>query len=101
MQPAPTVVLKRWDVWVVGTGLFGHYDDFHNSHYGAGQFTIGLDYRVMPHWLVGALADYTYTSGTWDGRNYSANTFRGGIYTSVWKGGLVRNFGRAAWDHCL
>lgn len=85
--PPPAVQPKRWDVWAVGTGLFGHYDNFGDGHYSAGQFSIGLDYRVTPHWLVGVIADYTYTTGTWDGRNFNANTFRGGLYTSVWKGG--------------
>jgi len=84
---APVVQRKRWDVWVVGTGLFGHYDNFNDNHYSAGQFTIGLDYRVTPHWLVGVLGDYTYTSGSWSGQHFSANTFRGGLYTSFWKGG--------------
>jgi uncharacterized protein with beta-barrel porin domain len=84
---SPAVQLKRWDVWAVGTGLFGHYDDFNNLHYAAGQFTVGLDYRVMPHWLVGILGDYTYASGSFAGRNFNANTFRGGVYTSVWHGG--------------
>ena len=69
---SPAVQLKRWDVWAVGTGLFGHYDDFDNLHYAAGQFTVGLDYRVMPHWLVGILGDYTYASGSFAGRNFLA-----------------------------
>ena len=86
-QPAPTLQQKRWDVWAVGTGLFGHYDNFDSERYSAGQFTIGLDYRVRPHWLVGVLADYTYTTGTLNGQNFHANTFRGGLYTSFWYGG--------------
>jgi uncharacterized protein with beta-barrel porin domain len=85
---APAVqAQKRWDVWAVGTGLFGHYDDFHDLHYGAAQLTLGLDYRVRPHWLVGVVTDYTYTSGRWNGQHFSANTFRGGLYTSFWNGG--------------
>jgi uncharacterized protein with beta-barrel porin domain len=83
---APAALVKRWDVWAVGTGLFGHYDP-HDQHYGAGQFTIGIDYRVTPHWLVGALTSYTYTSGTFNGQNFNANTFRGGLYTSYWNKG--------------
>jgi uncharacterized protein with beta-barrel porin domain len=87
-QSAPPVETKRWDVWAVGTGLFGHYDGgFNNERYSAGQFTIGLDYRVGSHWLVGVVADYTYTSGTWNGQDFKANTFRGGLYTSFWYGG--------------
>jgi uncharacterized protein with beta-barrel porin domain len=87
VAPAPELKEKRWDVWAVGTGLFGHYDNFHDNHYSAGQFTVGLDYRVTPHWLVGVVSDYTYTAGSWNGRNFTAYTFRGGLYTSFWKGG--------------
>jgi uncharacterized protein with beta-barrel porin domain len=87
-QSEPPLQTKRWDVWAVGTGLFGHYDSsFNNQRYSAGQFTIGLDYRVTPHWLVGIIGDYTYASGTWNGQDFNANTFRGGLYTSFWYGG--------------
>jgi uncharacterized protein with beta-barrel porin domain len=87
---APVPVLqKHWDVWAVATGLFGHYynDNFPSAHYAAAQFTLGLDYRVKPHWIVGVVTDYTYASGKWDGQDFTANTFRGGLYTSFWKGG--------------
>jgi uncharacterized protein with beta-barrel porin domain len=83
------VLQKHWDVWAVTTGLFGNFynNNFPSGHYAAGQFTLGLDYRVKPHWIVGVLTDYTIASGKWDGQDFTANTFRGGLYTSFWKGG--------------
>jgi hypothetical protein len=43
VAPAPAPLRKRWDVWVVGTGLFGHYNSFNDNHYSSGQFALGLD----------------------------------------------------------
>ena len=80
---------------------FSATTNFKGRHYAAGQFAVGLDYRVTPHWLVGMIGDYTYTSGTWDGRNFTANTFRGGVYTSVWKGGWYGTRPALTGNHCL
>jgi len=92
---AAPVVQKRWDVWAVGTGLFGHYDDFHDLHYGAAQLTLGLDYRVLPHWLVGIVTDYTYTSGRWEWRTLQREHFQGRTLHLFLEGRLVWNVGRS------
>jgi len=76
---------KRWDIWAIGTGVFGHYG---SGNADTGQITIGADYRITPTWIIGVLADYGYTTGTFRGSHFTANTFRGGLYTSWWHGGF-------------
>jgi hypothetical protein len=42
-QSAPPVQTKRWDVWAVGTGLFGHYDNsFNDQRYSAGHWSLDI-----------------------------------------------------------
>jgi hypothetical protein len=79
LAPNAPLQTNRWHLWAVGTGLFGQYDNsFNNQRYSAGQFTIGLDYRVKSHWLIGVIADYTYMSGTLNAQDFNGNTLRGG-----------------------
>jgi uncharacterized protein with beta-barrel porin domain len=75
---------KAWPLCRQNVGMSGQSEpDFSGimtvgsttSATSAGQFTKGLDYRVRSHWLVGVVADYTYTSGTWNGLDFNANTF--------------------------
>jgi uncharacterized protein with beta-barrel porin domain len=62
--------------------------------------TIGEDYLVTPNWLFGGLVNYGYTSGNVQNAHFDANTFRLGLYTSVWHGGwwgTLAGFGGATW----
>jgi outer membrane autotransporter protein len=58
-----------------------------------GAVLIGADYRVTPHFIVGAMFGYGHTDATLDtlGSTASADTYSPGIYASYSQGGWYAN----------
>jgi hypothetical protein len=69
--PQEVHVPQKWGVWLSGTGYM-------NSR-NIAQVSFGIDYRLAPHWLVGALATY------WQDRGGFA---QGGGYTAFYEKGF-------------
>ncbi len=68
VESEETNILGRWGVWASADGFLG---GGHNT----GGDTIGFDYRVRAHWLIGAYGSYWYNT---------RSSFGGGIYTAFY-----------------
>jgi outer membrane autotransporter protein len=80
---APTVKENKWGIWIVGTGYFGSFNGTDDrSDFTTGEVTLGLDYRLTPHWLVGVLGSYAGTHGNFEHGDFDVQSGRGGLYTS-------------------
>jgi autotransporter-associated beta strand protein len=71
--------------WVDGYGLFGKLSgssDTADLDYTIGGVSLGIDYRLAPHWLLGIAGGYAYTSLDFQGLSGSqtANTGQGALY---------------------
>jgi hypothetical protein len=76
-MPTEIRSLQRWGIWASGGG------SFNGASIGSGA--IGIDYRVMPHWLVGALAQVNGDQhNTWA---------QGGVYTAFFERGWYATAG--------
>jgi T5SS/PEP-CTERM-associated repeat protein/autotransporter-associated beta strand protein len=86
LAPGP---VNLWNVYVSGNVILGQ--GFSNPTAGlsyssstTGAVGVGADYKITPHWLVGAAFDYGHTNATLDtiGSNASVNTYSPAVYTS-------------------
>jgi outer membrane autotransporter protein len=62
--PAPLAPGPRWGVWVTGFGDFVNIDDegsIRGYNYTTGGVTVGIDYRVTDHFVVGFMGGYAHT----------------------------------------
>jgi outer membrane autotransporter protein len=71
--------------WLDGYGIFGDLDGGSNASdvdYKIGGTSLGIDYRLRDHLLIGAAAGYAYTDIDFGQRAGSANadTFHGALY---------------------
>jgi hypothetical protein len=73
-MPTEIRSLERWGIW----GSVGGYFD----HTSIGTGALGIDYRIMPHWLAGVYGqingDNSHNSHTWG---------QGGLYTAFFEKG--------------
>jgi hypothetical protein len=74
ITPNPTEVhsLDRWGMW----GGFDYFGDGHNLYQGS----FGIDYRVAPHWIVGADMRLGYVNG-----HSGLSVAQGGLYTAFYQ----------------
>lgn len=67
--------IRRWGVWAG----FNAYSDGRNLYYA----DLGIDYRIRPHWLIGADARL----GSVDRGNSGISLAQGGVYTAFYERG--------------
>ena len=89
---------RPWNIFVSGNVVLAQ--DFANaqsslSHHDntTGAMELGVDYRLDPHFLVGAFFGYGHTDGTLDDLNSTASvdTYSPGVYASYANGGWYAN----------
>ncbi len=87
-----------WNVFVSGNVVLAQ--DFSDASAGlshasetTGAVQLGADYRVTPHFLVGAMFGYGHTDATLDtlGSTASVDTYSPGVYASYSDGGWYAN----------
>ena len=81
---------NRWGVFVTGVGEFTNVGDTRNARgydLRTGGFTLGVDYKVTPNFVLGLDAGYARTSAdlTGDGR-VTVDGAKGGIYATYFTG---------------
>jgi len=89
---APAAPDNRWGAFLTGTGEFVNVDGTENARgydITTGGFTLGLDYKVTPHFALGVSAGYTGTSADLaDGGRVLVNGGKGGLYGTYFDGGF-------------
>jgi len=88
LQPTPG---NRWGVWVTGYGDFVNVDDEGSAqgyNYTTGGMTVGVDYRVTDHFLVGLMGGYAHTWTDLKPGNADVDTGWGGLYAGYFNKGL-------------
>jgi uncharacterized protein YhjY with autotransporter beta-barrel domain len=97
MMTAPEPA-NPWNVFISGNVVLAQ--DFSDAQSGlahddatTGSVQVGADYRITPHWLVGALFGYGHTDATLDtlGSTASVDTYSPGVYASYSNGGWYAN----------
>jgi autotransporter-associated beta strand protein len=88
---------NRWGVWVIGFGDFVTVDgDASGRGYNfiTGGVTLGLDYRVTDHLVIGAMGDYSHTwTALQPAGHLDADTGEGGFYATWYDHGIYLNTG--------
>ncbi len=82
---------NRWGVFISGTGEWvnvGNTDNARGYDLTSGGFTLGIDYKVSPHFAIGLAAGYTGTTAdlTDRGRIFT-NGGKLGLYATAFAGG--------------
>lgn len=89
LQPAPG---NRWGVWVTGYGDFVDVDSeglARGYNYTTWGLTVGIDYRVTDHIVVGLMAGYAHTwTDSKPGGSIDVDTAWGGLYAGYFNQGL-------------
>ena len=88
LQPTPG---NRWGVWVTGYGDFVNVDDqglAQGYNYTTGGMTVGVDYRVTDHFLVGLMGGYAHTWTDLKPGDADVDTGWGGLYAGYFNKGL-------------
>jgi outer membrane autotransporter protein len=88
LQPAPE---NRWGVWVTGYGDFVNVDDdglAKGYRYTTGGMTVGIDYRVMDHFVVGLMGGYAHTWTDLRPGSVDVDTGWGGVYAGYFNHGF-------------
>jgi len=88
LQPAPG---NRWGVWVTGYGDFVNVDDdglARGYRYTTGGMTVGIDYRVLDHFVVGLMGGYAHTWTDLRPGSIDVDTGWGGLYAGYFSRGL-------------
>jgi autotransporter-associated beta strand protein len=88
---------NRWGVWVTGFGDFVTVEGDANAsgyHFTTGGVTLGLDYRLTDHFVIGVLGDYSHTwTALQPAGHLGADTGEGGFYTTWYDLGIYVNAG--------
>jgi outer membrane autotransporter protein len=88
LQPAPE---NRWGVWVTGYGDWTNIDNeglARGYNYTTGGMTVGVDYRVLDHFVIGLMGGYAHTWTDLKPGSVDLDTGWGGIYTGYFNRGL-------------
>jgi outer membrane autotransporter protein len=86
--PAPEC---RWGVWVTGYGDFVDVDDqapAKGYNYTTGGLTVGVDYRVTNHFVVGLMGGYAHTWTDLKPGSVDVDTGWGGLYAGYFNQGV-------------
>jgi len=89
LRPGPE---NRWGVWVTGYGDFVNVEDagsVKGYDFTIGGMSLGVDYRLTPHFVVGAMGGYSHgwTDLTPSG-SIDDDTGWGGVYTGYFNHGF-------------
>jgi uncharacterized protein with beta-barrel porin domain len=88
---------NRWGVWVTGFGDFVTVNGDANTsgyRFTTGGVTLGLDYRLTDHFLIGVMGDYSHTWTTLPPAGHlDADTGEGGFYGTWYDHGIYVNAG--------
>jgi fibronectin-binding autotransporter adhesin len=91
----PTVETDRWGFFISGIGAFGDLDSAcpsRGSSFTTGGVTLGADYRVTNHLIVGAAADYANTASDLSGGgDLAIQGGKGSLYTTYYDRGFYVN----------
>ncbi len=87
---------SRWSTFVAGNVVLAdlsHSDDVEHQDYTTGSVQLGADYRLDPHFTVGALLAFGHTDATLDhnGSSATVDSYSAGIYGSYVDGGWYGN----------
>ena len=95
VRPEPT---DLWNFFIAGDAILarGYADSSvgtSNQNDTTGAMQLGVDYRVTPHFLVGATFGFAHTQGNFDSQGSSAtiDTYAPGVYASYADGGWYAN----------
>ena len=91
LQPTPE---NRWGVWVTGWGDFVSVgdDNFTKGYdFTTGGVTLGIDYRLTEHLVVGLFGSYAHTWNDLKPGEIEVNTGRGGLYATYFGHGFYLN----------
>jgi outer membrane autotransporter protein len=85
-----------WSTFIAGNVVLAdlsHGDDVEHQNYTTGSVQLGADYRLDPHFTVGALLAYGHTDATLDhnGSSATVDSYSPGIYASYVDGGWYGN----------
>jgi autotransporter-associated beta strand protein len=88
---------NRWGVWVTGFGDFVSVDGDANARgyqFTTGGVTLGLDYRLTDHFVIGVMGDYSHTwTALQPAGHIDADTGEGGFYATWYDQGIYVNVG--------
>ncbi len=92
---APVMEESRWGFFVTGSGEWADIESTSQAkggQFNSGGLTIGADYRVNEHFIVGLSAGYAHTGAdlAYDGK-IEANGGRGSLYGTLFGGGAYLN----------
>jgi hypothetical protein len=71
--PYESRAIQRWGIW----GGFDYFGNGRNLYQGS----LGIDYRVAPHWIVGASMRLGYVN-----QHAGISLYQGGVYTAFYAG---------------
>jgi outer membrane autotransporter protein len=88
LQPIPE---NRWGVWVTGYGDWTSIDSEASARgydYTTGGMTIGADYRITDHLVLGLMGGYAHTWTDLKPGSADLDTGWGGLYAGYWNRGF-------------
>lgn len=107
--PAAQALSNRWNTFISGNVVLAQ--DFSDATSGSahsdditGSVQLGADYRITPHFLVGAMFSYGHTDATLDANSSSAtiDTYSPGVYASYankgWYANAMGSYGFAQYN---
>jgi len=85
----------RWGFFISGTGEFGDLESTNSargSDFTTGGVTVGADYRLTPHLVLGAAIGYANTSSDLSrGGDLEIDSGKGSLYATLYGGGFYLN----------
>lgn len=85
----------RWGFFISGTGVWGDLESTHSARgadFTTGGVTVGADYRLNRHLVVGAAIGYANTSSDLSrGGDLEIDSGKGSLYATLYGGGFYLN----------